>query len=256
MSQPVVAIVEDDSATREFMIECLTVEGYRTLAYGQGAGAYEFIKLAQPDAMILDIRMEHPRAGLAVLQRLRRDPETVDIPVLVCTADAPFTREWNRTLAHGRCAVVNKPFDIAEFVGTVGDLVVPPADGAPTALPAGRRAKREPPALDIRPVIALVDANGRGVTNYTEQLEHRGYKVVGCRWGSGLYDMAVREQPDLLIAEIDDTRRWLLAHIFRRLRKDPLTSAIRLVVNPRRDHNFYRTIEEYLGPPPSSHPAA
>ena len=74
------------------------MEGYRTLPYRQGAGAYELIEHERPDAVIMDIRMEHPRAGLAVLQRLRHDPATAAIPVLICTADVPFTREWARTL--------------------------------------------------------------------------------------------------------------------------------------------------------------
>ncbi|MCA1725164.1 MAG: response regulator [Thermomicrobia bacterium] len=254
MPLPVVAIGEDDCTTREFMIECLTVEGYRTLAYPRGAGAYEFIEFERPDAVILDIRMEHPRAGLAVLQRLRRDPETVDIPVLVCTADAPFIREWSRTLADGRCAVVTKPFDVAELLATIRHLLVSRAGEAPGELPRTVRVKRDPLAPGIRPVVALVDIDGNGLTDHTEQLERKGYKVVGCRWGNGLYDMAVREQPDLLIVDIDDSRRWLLARIFRRLRHDPLTSAIPLIVNPQRDQNLYRTIEEHLGPAPSSHP--
>jgi CheY-like chemotaxis protein len=242
MSKAVVAIIEDDHATREFIRECLADEGYGTLTYDQGAGAYEFIEHKRPDVVILDIRMEHPRAGLAVLQHLRRDPETVSIPVLVCTADAPFTREWSKALDEFRCAILSKPFLIEDLLDAVARLIQPP----PSA-PHGR--PREEIAA-IRPVIGLVDTDGRGIATYTEQLERKGYKVVGSRWGSGLRDMAVREQPDLLIVDIGDRRQSLLSHVLRRLRRDPLTSQIPLLVNPQHGRDLYRTIEEIVGPPP------
>jgi len=178
MSAAVVAIIEDDAAVLDVMTECLTGDGYRTLPYQQGAGAYELIETERPDAVILDIRMEHPRAGLAVLQRLRRNPATVDIPVLVCTADTAFEREWERTLEECRCAVVVKPFQIADLLAAVGRLVQPPPDDAPAPSPRNSRAKGQPTPPVIRPVIGLVDADGRGVATFTEQLERKGYKAV------------------------------------------------------------------------------
>ena len=70
MAAPLIAIVEDDEAVLDMITECLATEGYRTLPYRQGAGAYELIEHERPAAVVLDIRMEHPRAGMAVLQRL------------------------------------------------------------------------------------------------------------------------------------------------------------------------------------------
>src|SRR3954452_2680881 len=116
MQTPTIAVIEDDAAILDVMTECLTRAGYRTLAHQQGAGAYEFIEHARPDAVVLDVRMEHPRAGLAVLQRLRRDEATARTPVLICTADEQFPAERRRTLADYGCAVLGKPFLIDQFV--------------------------------------------------------------------------------------------------------------------------------------------
>lgn len=67
MAAPLIVIIEDDGAVLTMIAECLEAEGYRILPYRQGAGAYEFIEQSRPEAVVLDIRMEHPRAGMAVL---------------------------------------------------------------------------------------------------------------------------------------------------------------------------------------------
>lgn len=248
MGVSLIAIVEDDNVVLDMITECLESDGYRTLPYHQGAGAYELIAEAHPDAVILDIRLEHPRAGMAVLQRMRHDPATAMIPVLVCTADVLFTREYTRTLAEHRCAVVIKPFAIAELLATLARLIAPPSDDAASML----KGAAEPV---IRPVVGLVDTNGNGVTAHTAQLEQKGYKVVACRWGDRIFDMVVREQPDVLLVDAGDRPRGAVSYTVRRVERDPLTGHIPIVVNLPPDEEFYRRIETILGPAPLSQAA-
>nr|MDQ6908385.1 hypothetical protein [Chloroflexota bacterium] len=87
------------------------------------------------------------------------------------------------------------------------------------------------------------------VTSFTEQLERKGYKVVGCRWGDKLHDMAVREQPDLLIVDVGNQRQGIVSLVLRRLRDDPLTSRIPFLLDPPKDRDLYRTIEQIVGSP-------
>lgn len=241
MVMPLIAVIEDDEATLNCITECLMDEGYRTLAYDRGAGAYELIEGARPDAVILDIRLEHPRAGMAVLQRLRRAPATAAIPVLVCTADIPFTREWGRTLGEHGCASIAKPFEIDVLIATVGRLLRPLSEDPR----ATRRGDTEPM---IRPVVGVVDVDGTGVSARTAQLEQKGYKVVACRWGDGIFDLAVREQPDVLLVDAGDRPRGAVSCALRRLGRDPLTRHIPLVVDPPRGGELYRQLEEMFGP--------
>lgn len=255
MVAALIAIIEDDDAVLGMITECLESDGYRTLPYRQGAGAYELIASERPDAVILDIRLEHPRAGLAVLQRLRHDPATAAIPVLVCTADVPFTREWGRTLAEHRCAVVIKPFAIATLLAALARLIAPPPDD-PASSPGGSTRANGVAASVIRPVVGLVDTNGRGVTAHTAQLEQKGYKVVACRWGDGMFDMAVREQPDVLLVDVGDRPRGAISYALRRVERDPLTGHIPIVVDPPGGGEFYRRIEETVGRGLAIKPAA
>jgi CheY-like chemotaxis protein len=253
LEAPLIAIVEDDDAVLGMIAECLKAEGYRTFSHRRGAGAYELIEHSRPDAVVLDIRLEHPRAGMAVLQRLRHDPATAVIPVLVCTADVPFTREWGRTLAEHRCAVVTKPFLIDDLLAALARLIDPPLDDpAPTR--GGYRRIQETAEPVVRPVVGLVDANGKGVISHTAQLEQKGYKVVACRWGDGIFDMALCEQPDMLIVDPGDRPRGAVSYALRRLGRNPLTGHIPIVVDPP-DGEFYRRVEEVVGPASAFRPA-
>ncbi len=254
MVATLIAIIEDDDAVLGMITACLESDGYRTLPYRQGAGAYELIATARPDAVILDIRLEHPRAGLAVLQRLRHDPATATIPVLVCTADIPFTREYARTLVQHHCAVVTKPFAIADLLTALAHLIDPVPNVSESPLGGSTHANGVAEPV-IRPVVGLVDTNGRGVTTHTAQLEQKGYKVVACRWGDGIFDMAVREQPDVLLVDAGDRPRGAVSYALRRVERDPLTGHIPIVVEPPLDGEFYRRIEAILGPPPLSQAA-
>jgi len=62
--------------------------------------------------------------------------------------------------------------------------------------------------------------------------------------------MAVREQPDLLIVDVGDRRQGIVSLVLRRLRDDPLTHQIPFLLDPPKDRELYRTIEEIVGPPP------
>jgi CheY-like chemotaxis protein len=253
MAAPLIAVVEDDDVILGMIADCLEGEGYRTIPYRQGAGAYEFIEHSCPDAVILDIRMEHPRAGMAVLQRLRHDPATAAIPILVCTADVSFTQEWARTLGEHGCAVLIKPFLIDDLLAALARLISPPVTDL---APARGGSRRVPEIVEpvIRPVVGLVDANGKGVTSRTARLEQKGYKVVACRWGDGIFDMAMCEQPDMLIVDPGNRPRGAVSYVLRRLGRNPLTGHIPIVVDPP-DGEFYRRVEEVVGPASAFRPA-
>lgn len=77
------------------------------------------IKERQPTILILDIRMESPEAGFAVLDLLRLDPTTTHIPVIICTAAIQLIRENEQHLRAKNCEILIKPFDLDDLLDIV-----------------------------------------------------------------------------------------------------------------------------------------
>ena len=74
------------------------------------------------------MRMEHPDAGLKVIEVMRLDPRTTAIPVLVCTADRAFTRENGENLRAQGYDTLEKPFALDALLDMVRAMIGPPTD--------------------------------------------------------------------------------------------------------------------------------
>ncbi len=112
MAEQTIAVVNNDTDFLGLMNDLLTLEGYQTLICREGDRAYGFIKEAQPDLVVLDVRLDHAEQGWTILELLRLDPATTQIPVIVCSADAQFLREKAAALHDQRCDTLEKPFDL------------------------------------------------------------------------------------------------------------------------------------------------
>ncbi|HIH94631.1 TPA: response regulator [Methanosarcina acetivorans] len=82
---PKILIADDQEDMVELMVSLVKEEGYIiSRAYG-GKEAIDKALTELPDAIILDLMMPEV-SGFEVIRTLKKDPETVDIPVIVCTA--------------------------------------------------------------------------------------------------------------------------------------------------------------------------
>jgi CheY-like chemotaxis protein len=126
MANPVVAVVNDDTQFLRLMELVLSDAGYETLMFYEAGEAYQSIKKHLPDLVVLDIRMEHPEAGWTILELMRLDRETADIPVLICSADYEALDAKEEYLQSKRVGLLRKPFDIEDLVARVREYVGPP----------------------------------------------------------------------------------------------------------------------------------
>src|SRR5262245_27824396 len=117
--RPLIAIVEDDAATRDLLGELLTEEGYQTLACASASEAHGRIRQEQPAQMILDLHLEGSQNGLTLLEILRLTPATTVLPILVCSADTTLLKEQAYELARAHCELLAKPFDLDAVVERV-----------------------------------------------------------------------------------------------------------------------------------------
>jgi PAS domain S-box-containing protein len=90
---------------------------WRTIPALQGNVGLELAREHAPDLILLDLHLPDT-TGEEVLRRLRAEPRTASIPVVVITADA-IRSTMERLLAAGANAYLTKPLDVGEFLETV-----------------------------------------------------------------------------------------------------------------------------------------
>jgi len=114
-------IIEDDPSLRELLRDVLKLSGFRVEAAADGQTCLNLAKTLQPDCILLDLRLPDID-GFAVLRRLRNDPTTAAIPVIVLSG---FTRIEDQELALelGAVAYITKPYNIPDLILVVRSVI-------------------------------------------------------------------------------------------------------------------------------------
>jgi CheY-like chemotaxis protein len=113
-------VVDDDDVIRQLICVNLELEGFQVSVAVDGQDALEQVKHTRPHVVTLDIMM--PRLdGWEVATRLRADPDTSDIRVILLSARAQDT-DLRRGDRIGVDAYLTKPFDPDELIDTVRRL--------------------------------------------------------------------------------------------------------------------------------------
>jgi two-component system, OmpR family, response regulator len=80
-----IMVVDDSPFIVDVFVTMLERGGYRTVAAYGGEECLEILKTVMPDLILLDIMME-PMDGWETLERIKENPSTKEIPVLMLTA--------------------------------------------------------------------------------------------------------------------------------------------------------------------------
>lgn len=113
--QQTVLVIDDDAAVRELMTRYLTGKGYRILTAEDGEQGLALAKAHHPSVITLDVVLPGEQSGWDVLARLKDDPSTAAIPVVVVT----FLEEPRHGLALGAADYVVKPIDWDDMLGSL-----------------------------------------------------------------------------------------------------------------------------------------
>ena len=112
-----ILIVDDDPDLRVALKLRLRANHYDTVNAVDGYTAVAQASKERPDLIILDLGLP-AGDGFVVLDRLQRNPELADIPVIVLTArDAQAAQ--NDSFNAGACAFFQKPADNSELLQTI-----------------------------------------------------------------------------------------------------------------------------------------
>lgn len=203
-SGTVIIAVEDDPAVIALYRQYLAAERMSLIGVTDAEHAEEMVIQHRPVAVLLDVNMPN-RDGWSVLENLKADPDTRDIPVIVCSINADPER-----CAHlGAAAYLLKPFTKAQLIETLRNL-----EAAPTTQ-----------------TILLVDDVPESVRIYREALlAQNGYHVIQANDGREALDILHQPQPiDLVILDLrmPDVDGFA---VVQSMRSEPRTAEIPVLV--------------------------
>jgi len=112
--KPLVLVVEDESALVTLLRYNLERENFRVAEARDGEEALVLCQEERPDIVLLDWMLPH-LSGIEVCRRLRRQPETRDVPIIILTARGEESDKI-RGLDSGADDYVTKPFSPAELI--------------------------------------------------------------------------------------------------------------------------------------------
>jgi CheY-like chemotaxis protein len=104
-----ILVVEDQDAIRRMIEALVGARGYSVTAVSTGSRAIDVATSEPPDLVLLDLMLPGQYDGFAVCNRLRQEPKTKRIPIIIISAlDDEDSRA--KATAAGATAYYTKPF--------------------------------------------------------------------------------------------------------------------------------------------------
>jgi DNA-binding response OmpR family regulator len=129
LSSQTILVVDDDLDTLKLVGTTLEKQGYTIVAAKDGVEALEKVAQSRPDIILLDIMM--PKMdGYDVTRRLRANPETANIPIILFTAKGQVDDKV-AGLEVGADEYLTKPTHPAELIARVRNLLKRPSQLVP-----------------------------------------------------------------------------------------------------------------------------
>ena len=203
-----ILLVEDSEPQVIQMKYMLTKEGYTVRTANNGKEALDSIKNAVPDAMILDLMMPEVD-GFKVLDSIRSQPETSQLPVLILTAkhitkNELFFLKGNHIHQIIFKGVVNR----SELLAHVKNMI----NGIRKAKPENEKYN----PFKNRPRILVIEDNQDNLDTVKALLSGK-CEISGTTESSKALNLALDQKPDLILLNVsmpedDDSK---LLHDFR-----------------------------------------
>lgn len=128
--------VEDDTGIRNLMLYALNAAGFETKGFAEGSAEFwEETAKEKPELILLDIMLPG-EDGISILQKLRADISTCDIPIIMASARGT---EYDKVLGLdlGADDYLAKPFGMMEMISRVRSVLRRTAPKTTTSLRCG-----------------------------------------------------------------------------------------------------------------------
>jgi CheY-like chemotaxis protein len=118
---PRILVVDDEEHIIMILKDSLEFSGFEVITAFDGQEALEVVARENPELVVLDIGM--PKLdGWEVCRRLKADPKTKGIPVIILTAYAQ-TSDQRKGMQLGADRFITKPCDLAYLVEEINSLI-------------------------------------------------------------------------------------------------------------------------------------
>ena len=121
MTQRKALVVDDEFHIVQVVAIKLRNNGFDVVTAENGALAYQAVCEQTPDIIITDYQMP-VLSGIELIEKLRQNPATANIPVVMLTA-RNFSIEDDQKQALRISACLSKPFSPREVLQTVGEVL-------------------------------------------------------------------------------------------------------------------------------------
>ncbi len=129
--------VDDEASIRRLVTITLENRGFIVETANDGQEAIDKIAISKPDLVVLDVMMPK-MTGWEVRNRLRADPKTADLPIIIASAVGEFESQL-AGMESDQDDYITKPFS----PGALGDLVEGMLDPSKRAKAAGDHQKNK-----------------------------------------------------------------------------------------------------------------
>lgn len=123
MKKNCILVVDDDKKYRDMIVDYLEEQGFSTLQAESGDIAFKHIEQIRPDLILLEILM-HAGNGLEVCHKLKAEPSTSAIPVIIVSGSASLHDKLSGYFA-GAMRYLAKPFELGELGECVSTVLYP-----------------------------------------------------------------------------------------------------------------------------------
>ncbi|MEE8400147.1 MAG: response regulator, partial [Desulfobacterales bacterium] len=168
-----ILIVDDEPSVIHMISQYLTAEGYNTLSATTGRDALKIAETESPFAITLDISMPD-MDGWEILQNLKKDPTTADIPVIIVSVSQDRTTGF----ALGAVGFITKPFSGNALIAEINQIGSQPHS------------------------IMVVDDNEIDLKQTASVIEAEGIEALCAESGSICMEMLKAQLPDVVVLDL------------------------------------------------------
>jgi CheY-like chemotaxis protein len=227
--RPFVLIVEDDPTFASVLLDIAHDAAIKGVISSAGAGTLSLVRKLRPSAITLDLGLSDID-GFVLLDLLRHDPESCDIPVYVISG----AEQAAHALTLGAETVIEKPAEREELAEIFSQIARRFLQQGPrkNARSPRRKANGATPAAPLELAgkrLLIVDDDIRNIYSLASVLEANGAEVLHAERGAE--GIALLEQdPDIDVALIDIMMPEMDGYeTMRRIRANPRLAHIPLI---------------------------